>query len=195
MRSARNFHPGWGYVAPAPSLIRTVRVVLVATAVGAAAGASVVFSLVDRLAAETSDAARTLAGPVRAASAPLSTPQAAQMSAQAAIQNQSTKPSVANGHEELIAASESSTSSTAPPPAGIAALTEVLAPTNAVPASAADVKMPTAGGAPAADPAPLQKKATKKPHFVSRYASRGGLPLLLGEYYNRTYVDRRRGYY
>jgi hypothetical protein len=47
MRSAGNFSPEWGYLAPAPSMLRTVRVVLVATAVGATAGAAVVLSLVD----------------------------------------------------------------------------------------------------------------------------------------------------
>ncbi len=48
MRSAGNFSPEWGYLAPAPSMLRTVRVVLVATAIGATAGAGVVLSLVDR---------------------------------------------------------------------------------------------------------------------------------------------------
>jgi hypothetical protein len=48
MRSTGNFSSEWGYLAPAPSLLRTVRVVLVATAVGATAGAGVVLSLVDR---------------------------------------------------------------------------------------------------------------------------------------------------
>ncbi len=47
MRSAGSFHPEWGYLAPAPSFMRTARVVLVATAVGATAGAAVVFSLVE----------------------------------------------------------------------------------------------------------------------------------------------------
>ena len=40
MRSAGNFSPEWGYLAPAPSFMRTARVVLVATAVGATAGAA-----------------------------------------------------------------------------------------------------------------------------------------------------------
>jgi hypothetical protein len=48
MRSAGNFSPEWGYLAPAPSFMRTARVVLVATAIGATAGAGVVLSLVDR---------------------------------------------------------------------------------------------------------------------------------------------------
>jgi hypothetical protein len=52
MRSAGNFSPEWGYLAPAPSFVRTARVVLVATAIGATAGAGVVLSLIDRPAAE-----------------------------------------------------------------------------------------------------------------------------------------------
>ena len=48
MRSSGNFSPEWGYLAPAPSRLRTLRVVLVATAVGATAGAGVVLSLADR---------------------------------------------------------------------------------------------------------------------------------------------------
>jgi len=45
MRYAGNFHPEWGYLAPAPNFVRTARVVLVATTIGATAGAGVVFSL------------------------------------------------------------------------------------------------------------------------------------------------------
>ena len=61
MRFADNFNPEWGYLAPAPSFMRTARVALVAAAIGAASGAAVVVSLIDRPAAkETSIAARTL---------------------------------------------------------------------------------------------------------------------------------------
>lgn len=63
MRSAGNFHPQWGYLAPAPSFLRTARTVVVATAVGATAGAAVVLSLLDRSevdAAHTSVAAHAL---------------------------------------------------------------------------------------------------------------------------------------
>ena len=65
MRFAGNFHPEWGYLAPAPSFLRTTRVALVAAAVGATAGAGVVLSLTDRP-VETSVAARTLVRPVEA---------------------------------------------------------------------------------------------------------------------------------
>ena len=44
MRHVMNFHPEWGCLAPAPSFLRTMRTVLVATAVGAIAGGGVVLS-------------------------------------------------------------------------------------------------------------------------------------------------------
>ena len=43
MPQAMNFHPEWGCLAPAPSFLRTMRTVLVATAVGLIAGGGVVF--------------------------------------------------------------------------------------------------------------------------------------------------------
>src|ERR1700733_11240408 len=45
MRSGGNFNPEWGYLAPAPSFMRTARIVAVATAIGATAGAGVVLTL------------------------------------------------------------------------------------------------------------------------------------------------------
>jgi hypothetical protein len=90
MRSAGNFSPEWGYLAPAPSMLRTVRVVLVATAIGATAGAGVVLSLVDH---STSDvdgvavAARAIVTSAQAApamespkvsAAPIATPASAE---------------------------------------------------------------------------------------------------------------------
>ena len=45
MRQKLSFHPEWGCLAPAPSLLRTMRIVLVATAVGATAGGGAVLSL------------------------------------------------------------------------------------------------------------------------------------------------------
>jgi hypothetical protein len=72
MRSAGNFSAEWGYLAPAPSFARTARVVLVATAIGAIAGAGVVFSLVERPAEpeKTSLAARAIVTSVRATAIP-----------------------------------------------------------------------------------------------------------------------------
>ena len=61
MRFAGNFHPEWGYLAPAPNFMRTARVVVVATAIGATAGAAVVLSLAERSApGSVTDAGKTL---------------------------------------------------------------------------------------------------------------------------------------
>ena len=72
MRSAGNFSPEWGYLAPAPSFARTARVVLVATAIGATAGAGVVLSLLDRPSEPEKSpvAARAIVTSVRAAAVP-----------------------------------------------------------------------------------------------------------------------------
>ena len=48
MRYDRNFNPEWGYVAPAPSVMRTARLVGLAAIIGATVGAATVFSLLDR---------------------------------------------------------------------------------------------------------------------------------------------------
>lgn len=46
MRSTGNFHPEWGYLVPARSLMRTARVALIAAAIGATAGAVATRALV-----------------------------------------------------------------------------------------------------------------------------------------------------
>ena len=63
MPYARNVNPEWGYVAPAPSVMRMARLILVAAIIGATAGAATVFSLPDRPVAQESVAARTLVAP------------------------------------------------------------------------------------------------------------------------------------
>jgi hypothetical protein len=75
MRHTGNFNPEWGYVAPAPNFLRTVRVLAV---IGAMASAAVVFSLTDQPVAETSVAARTLVQPVEPAPPTRSAPLVAQ---------------------------------------------------------------------------------------------------------------------
>ncbi len=66
-----HFNPEWGYLAPAPSFMRSVRLVVIATAVGATAGAGAVLSLVDRPSApgagHTAVAAHALVTAVQAA--------------------------------------------------------------------------------------------------------------------------------
>lgn len=56
MRSAEKFHPEWGYLSPAPSFIRSVRIALASTAIGATSAAAVVFSLVGQLGSSNDNA-------------------------------------------------------------------------------------------------------------------------------------------
>jgi hypothetical protein len=58
-----NFNPEWGYLAPKPGFIRTVRAVLLAGVIGTVAGMAVAVALVARPAADVSVAARTMAQP------------------------------------------------------------------------------------------------------------------------------------
>jgi hypothetical protein len=162
MRGAANFNPEWGYLAPAPSFMRTVRIVVVAAAVGASAGAAVVFSLVDRPAAEESVAARTLA--LEPAAAPLAAPAVAQLPApdQLPTQEQWHPQSAArlpvSAQPGVPAAAESRATSTVQRPAGIAALSE---------------------SPPATDAAPLQKKPIK-PQFSWRSPAPPSAPAVRG---------------
>jgi hypothetical protein len=174
MRRAGNFNPEWGYLAPVPGFLRTARIVVVATAVGATAGAAVVFSLVDRPVAEESVAARTLA-PSAASTLSSAVPAQVQARVQARVQAQvQAKPSsphpqaqapAPNGSGQSVqqppasarlespAAAESSSSSTSTRPASIAALAESPVAI-AAPAVAADSII--------ADGNPAQKKPIKK---------------------------------
>jgi hypothetical protein len=77
-----NFNPEWGCLAPAPGLVRSVRLVVVAAAVGATASAAVVFALARQPAAEESIAARTLVQHAETA-AGSQTPLTAELQAQA----------------------------------------------------------------------------------------------------------------
>src|SRR6476659_3987180 len=150
MRYAGNFHQEWGYLAPAPSFIRTARVILVAAAVGATAGAGVVFSLVGREDTETSVAARTLARPAEAASAQLNVPPAP--AALASGGQHAPRSLAADAPRAGAADSESKPSSATLAPAGSAALAEVPAVTDdgsAHPATSPSAVVPSPVAAPA----------------------------------------------
>lgn len=77
MRSAGIFHPQWGYLAPAHSFLRGARVIVVATAVGATAGAVVVVSLLERVGA---DADKSIAAHALVTSVPVAAPALVQSS-------------------------------------------------------------------------------------------------------------------
>jgi hypothetical protein len=152
MRYAGNFHQEWGYLAPAPSFIRTARVILVAAAVGATAGAGVVFSLVGREDTETSVAARTLARPAEAASAQLNVLPPAPAALASGAQDHAPRSLAADAPRAGAADSESKPSSTTKAPAGIAALAEVPAVTEDAsphPATSPSAAVPSPVAAPA----------------------------------------------
>ena len=106
MPQAMNFHPEWGCLAPAPSFLRTMRTVLVATAVGLIAGGGVVFSLAGQSAGQTSVAERTLVRPIPAVSTSVSAPQAAQLNPRPLNQRVSTEVSLDEGQVDGSATNE-----------------------------------------------------------------------------------------
>jgi hypothetical protein len=189
MRRAANFNPEWGYLAPAPSFVRSARLVIVATVIGATAGAAVVFSLVDRPAAEESVAARTLVrhGTVTA-SAAAGAPVIAQLPTESQpAQSRADTPGVAPRQAAVLApahagsaASESGTTSTAQRPSSALALAEAPTVTNAPPTQ-------ETGEIAAAEPAPVQKTPARKPRATWRTAPRYGAPR-----YDQRYVQTER---
>lgn len=204
MRNAGNFHPEWGYLAPAPSFLRTARTVIVATAIGATAGAAVVFSLVDHPAADdslpaASVAARTLARPnadaapatvkhaatgtgiAVSSAASSASPQPAARSTQAPpLQTQSvqTQPAqnAAPAAAAKLAASELSTLSTSASPTAMAVLAETPAAKGQSEASLTEIQAAPAAESTPADPPPAPKKVAKKHRAAPRYAARGDQP-------------------
>ena len=106
MPQAMNFHPEWGCLAPAPSFLRTMRTVLVATAVGLIAGGGVVLSLAGHSAGQTSVAERTLVRPIPAVSTSVSAPQTAQLNPQPLNQRESTEVSLDEGRVDGSATNE-----------------------------------------------------------------------------------------
>ena len=191
------FHPEWGYLAPAPSFVHRARVVLVATAVGATVGAGVVFFRVSHTATETSVAARTLVGPVRATSARGTKPaQVAQTNPPLRTEKQPGPTSELNGQAVDVSTSESSASSTTRAPEGAAALAK------ASPVASAPPALSVAAKAHVASVTPIKKRAMTKPNVTRRYASRHeSLGLVPGEYSRKRSADEYRvsrergGYY
>jgi hypothetical protein len=156
MRLAGNFSPEWGYLAPVPSFARTARVVLVATAIGATAGAGVVLSLVDRPSEpeKTPVAVRAIVTSVRAAAVPsVAAAAPAAMTAPAKLSSPPASATVAapSGKPDISARASSRTmpqNQPAIPPAANAA-----APTPAASVSVNTSSPSTAPPAPAVVPA------------------------------------------
>lgn len=186
MRFAGNFHPEWGYLAPAPNFMRTARVVIVATAIGATAGAAVVLSLAERSApGAVTDAGKTLVvvhslvqpaeAAVPAAAAPVAaatpTPVIAPIVTAAPVAPAKVQASVQPSAPPVTASapppvpSDSRTVSTPAAPAGVATLSESPP---VIPAIGEGVVSPT--------PSAPQKDAIKKPAVIGPQPQHGPQP-------------------
>jgi hypothetical protein len=193
MRSAGNFSPEWGYLAPAPSFMRTARIVMVATAIGATAGAGVVLSLIDHPSAEGETTsligAQAIVTAVHAAT-PASVPLANAAPVTAAIAPVVVPAQVAAPVQAVAAppaaiAAPANTASVPNPAPGIASLSEGAPAADVAPADAAD----STAIAPVAPP---PKKAK---HQGPGYASNGapGKPAGLGTVLRRLFNTQHSG--
>jgi hypothetical protein len=165
MRHTANFHPEWGYLAPAPTFIRTARIVVVATAVGAILGVGTGFSWVGHQATEPSVAARTLVRPTEAISAGANT------SAQLTPANSDNRSRTVNSRSADGAANEPSASSKRRVPEGMAPVAETPPATDGS-ATAAIAAPPATTKEPLLNVAPIKKKATKRSNVTWRFALR-----------------------
>lgn len=191
MRSAGNFSPEWGYLAPAPSFMRTARIVMVATAIGATAGAGVVLSLVDHPSAEGETTsligAQAIVTAVHAAT-PASVPLANAAPVTAAVAPVVVPAQVAAPVQAVAApanAGNANTASVPNPAPAIASLSEGAPAADVAPADAAD----STAIAPVAPP---PKKAK---HQGPGYASNGapGKPAGLGTVLRRLFNTQHSG--
>jgi hypothetical protein len=158
MRSSGNFHPDWGYLAPAPSFMRTARIVLVATAIGATAGAAVIISLAPHSATDAANApiaahALVTSVPV-VAEAPVAAPPdeavATQTPASAAPEMQAAAPPASAGKPNMIA------SPSAQAPGNVA----LAGPPSATPTEA-EAQPAASPSETVAEPEPAPKQAKK----------------------------------
>lgn len=159
MRPAGYFNPEWGYLAPAPGFVRILRIVVVAAAVGATAGAATVFSLIEHPAADESVAARTMA--VESPAAPAALPTLAALQVPQPLQ-----PAVSAQERARAASAESGTTTTVARPASGAALAESPPVLDALPAPVAQKKWRN------------QRQLSYRNSLPSRPADHGPLALL-----------------
>ncbi len=191
MRSAGNFNSEWGYLAPAPSLMRTVRVVLVATAIGATAGAAVVLSLIDRPSADhdrtasiaahaivtSVQAAPALAAPMPSSAtatlaAPVNVTAAVPSAAASTVQARVPGPATATVTPQPVAPKPvSSQVAMQPPPA-------VTPPVATAPQATTLAVSPQAAAQPRAPNAPRQPAAAVNPSAleISAASDASGIP-------------------
>jgi hypothetical protein len=180
MRSAGNFHPEWGYLAPTSSFVRTLRIALVATAIGATAGAGVVVSLLPHRASgpgtDSSIAAHALviSAPAANAAAAIAPAQPAAAVSQAQTAAVSAQPVASSPQQAArsgaIGAAGTNTANTAAAPPSIGAANAANA---AAPAQLAHVEEPAVAApdhediAPVPEAVPSKKAATKRHRYES----------------------------
>ena len=224
MRHAGNFNPEWGCIAPAPNFLRVARVFVLAAAIGATASAAVVFSLMDRPAAETSVAARTLVQPVEPAlptrdaslvaqlqtqseqtsvlQAQPSVSQAQRADAAGAIRPQGAAGVVHTGASSAVGAA--STTQRPPIAAALVEAPRIIMTTEVPPARVLASEPNTAAvpeaapiAAAAAAPTPAPRTVIKKPRAVARAAAppRYDVPRYAAPRYEPRYDSMQRGPY
>jgi hypothetical protein len=155
MRSAGNFHPDWGYLAPAPSFMRTARIVLVATAIGATAGAAVMISLVPHSATDAADA------PIAAHALVTGVPLVAEAPAPAPLdETVAAQPPAAPPASATVSKPNTIASSTAQASASVATLAG--SPSASATPAQAEVQAGASPGETAAEPEPAPKQAKKR---------------------------------
>jgi hypothetical protein len=183
MRKTSNFHPEWGYLAPAPSFMRTVRHVVLATAVGGTLGAGAVFSWANHQPTEQSVGERTLVRLPEVASARHETPM--QAAHEAGSPSAEKQPSASHSRSTQGTPNEPRASSTTPAPAGIAALAVAPAATEG-PSTTAITAPAAAAKDPVLNPPSAKRKAAKKSNATWRLALRDEpFGLAPGEYSKR----------
>jgi hypothetical protein len=167
MRHTGNFNLEWGYLAPSPSFLRSVRLAVVAATIAATASAAVVFALVRQPNAEASVAARTLLPSGETASMP-------PPSAIAGTRTQSDHASTPNAEHAVAGSRQSATviAATGANPAAASGLTIASAPQRiaATEASKAAAGAPAARTAPAIAAAAAEATTPKTPKRKAREA-------------------------
>lgn len=183
MLKTANFHPECGFLAPAPSFVRTARAVLVATAVGATLGAGAVFSWAGHRATESSVGERSLVRSVEAVPAlPKTSLHATQENGLSLSEK---RLPAANSRSADGATNEPGASSTTPARASIGTLVEAPAATEGR-STAAIAAPPIAAKYAMQSVAPNKRKAMKKSNMTWRFASRDeSFGLAPGEYSKR----------